>query len=74
MSKDHDGDCTLNRKKGSFLVRIEKSLSETAAIETLLHEVAHCLAWDKDYDEDHGPSWGKAYSVVYRKFLEWNEK
>lgn len=72
MPKDLDGDCGFNRAKSTFLVRIEKSLSENAAIETLLHEVAHCLAWDKD-KEDHGPNWGKAYSIVYRKFLEWNE-
>jgi hypothetical protein len=70
MPKGYDGDCTLN--KNHFLIRIEKNLPEGQAIETFLHEVAHCLAWDQESDA-HGKLWGHAYSKVYRKFLEWKE-
>jgi hypothetical protein len=41
----------------------------TSAVDTLIHELAHAVAWDKD-DIDHGPKWGVAYSKVYRLYLE----
>jgi predicted SprT family Zn-dependent metalloprotease len=67
MPKLLDGDCQFN--KGKFIVRIEKQLPEFYAIEVLAHELAHVLAWDKEGDV-HGPHWGKAYSQVYRKLLQ----
>jgi hypothetical protein len=68
-----DGDCRFKNNK--FLIRIEKKLPEYYAIDVLLHEISHVLSWEKEYDF-HGIIWGKSYSVVYRKFLEWleNEK
>lgn len=66
---DSDGDCSFRNKK--FYIRISKHLSESAAIETLIHEFAHILSWGKE-NNHHGYRWGQAYSIVYRKFLEWN--
>lgn len=66
-----DGDCCF--KNDRFYIRIRKSLPEYYAIDVLTHEVGHCLAWNASGIE-HGPSWGLAYSKVYRTFLEWIEK
>lgn len=71
IANNLDGDCKL--KDGQFFIRIDKTLPEYYAIDVLLHEFAHCLAWGKD-DDHHGLNWGKAYSLVYRTFLEWNNK
>lgn len=62
-----DGDCELRDNK--FRIRVQRSLPEHEAIETLLHEWGHVLAWDKGKDP-HGDEWGKAYSKVYRLFLK----
>lgn len=68
-----DGQCILGRKK--FFIRINKDLSESSAIETLLHEWAHARAWSHLYDamdwqeweeKQHDAAWGVAYSEVYR--------
>ena len=75
LRKDMDGYCQLKNNK--FIIRINKTLNENQAIDTLLHEVAHCLSWSEVHEtthEFHGLHWGKAYSIVYRKFLDWNSK
>jgi hypothetical protein len=65
---DHlDGDCCF--KNGEFRIRINRNLSENGALDVFIHELSHCLSWG--HDDDHGPEWGLAYSLVYRKFLEW---
>jgi hypothetical protein len=62
-----DGICEYKNKK--FLIRVNRKLSENYSIDVFLHEYAHAVAWGKD-DDVHGPNWGKAYSRVYRMFLE----
>jgi hypothetical protein len=62
-----DGQC--EKVKNKFLIKINVKLPENYSIDVLIHEVAHALAWDKDADV-HGPNWGRAYSKVYRMFLE----
>lgn len=69
MPNGYDGDCRIKNNK--FLIRVEKSLSEHYSIDVLIHEVSHCLSWEEE--NEHGVAWGKAYSKVYRKFLEWLE-
>lgn len=64
--KENDGECIF--KKNKFFISIDKNIPENHAIETLLHEVSHVLAWGKDKDF-HGVNWGRAYSYVYRTFL-----
>lgn len=70
---DLDGYCSLDSKK--FFIRINYSLDESSAIETLIHEWAHARAWNHLHDKlswsefeeiSHDASWGVAYSEVYR--------
>ncbi len=70
-----DGDCSLGQKK--FFIRINRELSESSAIDTLLHEFAHARAWNHLHDaldcsefaeRSHDASWGVAYSEVYRVY------
>ena len=70
VSDGNDGECSF--KGGRFIICVDKTLPEHHAIEVLIHETAHPLAWGKDKDI-HGPNWGKAYSLVYRHFLEFND-
>jgi len=66
------GDCRLvngKRKIKEFHIRINNHLNEELAIDTLVHEWAHILAWDAPGDE-HGAAWGRAYSRVYRIYLK----
>lgn len=70
LPKGIDGDC--QEKPEFFLIRIEKTMPPNYAVDILIHEVAHCLSWNKE-DNEHGKEWGIAYSVVYNKFLEWLE-
>jgi hypothetical protein len=64
---DDDGFCTF--KDDHFAIMIKDDLPEWFAVEVLLHEYAHALAWGRDEDQ-HGYNWGMAYSVVYRTFLD----
>lgn len=68
MSDSFDGNCQF--KGDSFLIRINRTLPEHEAIETLLHEWAHVIAWDRCPDDEHCDEWGKAYSRIYRTFLK----
>lgn len=70
-----DGDCSLGKKK--FFIRINRDISESSAIDTLLHEWAHARAWNHLHDSldwiefekiSHDASWGVAYSEVYRVY------
>jgi len=47
------------------MIDIDDSLTGQEAIDTLIHEYAHVVAWGQDRD-DHGPAWGKAYARCYR--------
>lgn len=73
-----DGDCSLHKKR--FYIRINKDLREALAIETLLHEWAHAIAWNHLHDsmdwtefeeKVHDASWGVAYSQVYRVYEQY---
>ena len=68
LPKDKDGECGLTNDK--FIIKIKKSLPEYYSIDVLIHEYGHALSWEKEKDQ-HGLEWGKAYSKIYRKFLEW---
>lgn len=68
LSEHLDGDCQLKTDK--FQIRINRDLQEHEAIETLLHEWAHVIAWDRCPTDEHCDEWGKAYSRIYRAFLK----
>ena len=76
------GSCV--RDKNRFVIRLSHELDEAHAVETLVHEWAHALAWslecdrltkdasipDDDFQEQsHGPSWGVAYARTWQTFL-----
>lgn len=65
--KGWDGQC--EKKDDRFIIKVNPNLNESYSIDVLIHEVAHAVAWGKDSDH-HGPNWGRAYSKVYRLFLE----
>lgn len=69
MPANLDGDATLSKEK--FKVRINRRLKENSAIDTLIHEIAHCIAWHETIG--HGVAWGKAYSKAYTMYLDWLE-
>ena len=51
------------------MIDIDESLTGREAIDTLIHEYAHVVAWGTDKN-DHGPNWGKAYARCYRAVVE----
>ena len=67
LKRGIDGDC--EKCVGHYYIRINRNLSESEAIDTLIHEWAHALSWSIRGD-DHCDEWGKAYSRVYRVFLK----
>jgi len=52
----------------SFKIVISKELSRVAAIDTLIHEYAHCLDFlvNGDCRKHHRNSWGVCYARCYR--------
>lgn len=73
------GECF--RRSNRFVIRLNWRMDENQAVETLLHEWAHALAWSLSLDSlagsphvdqelfeyaSHDESWGCAYSRVYR--------
>lgn len=67
LSKALDGYCKL--KDDYYLIVICKEAPEHEAVDTLLHEWAHTLTWDKCPKDDHCNEWGIAYSRIYRMFV-----
>lgn len=64
------GDCYFDKKLKKFLIRINKDISEDAAIDTLVHEMGHCFSYFKS-KEDHDYHFAKAYVLAYKLYLEW---
>ena len=77
------GQCV--RRRHRFVVRLNDQMGEPQAVECLLHEWAHALAWNFSLDRlaklpgvdpaefdraCHDEAWGCAYSRVWRAYLE----
>jgi len=77
------GQC--GRKKSRFVIRLNNHMRLDEAVETLLHEWAHALAWNFTLDKlsrqpgldpaefdraSHDEAWGCAYSRVWRAYGE----
>jgi hypothetical protein len=70
------GQCL--RRPTRFLIRLNDQMGEPQAVDTLVHEWAHALAWSYSLDSlakaapavfeaaSHDETWGCAYSRVYR--------
>ena len=69
MGQNDGGDCQLlSKAKNHFRIRINKKADDEAQMQTLIHEIAHMIAWDDP--DDHGQKWGKAYAKSYKIFLD----
>jgi hypothetical protein len=67
------------KRNRRFYIFINRKLGQNMAIETLIHEWSHALAWNHLHDKMdcdeldrrcHDAEWGVAYSKVYRIFEE----
>lgn len=59
------GDCAA--VDDGWRIRICKSLNDTEACDTLIHEFAHVPSWDEWVNSDsHGKSWAWHYAKCYR--------
>lgn len=58
------GLCVYNESGPSFSIFIRiGTLNEMA--DSIIHEISHVMSWDASHYDDHGPSWGLAFSQVY---------
>ena len=77
------GECIRRRKR--FVVQLNDRMGENQAIDVLLHEWGHALAWNYSLDRlsrtpgldsaefeqaSHDEAWGCAYARVWRAHLE----
>lgn len=63
----HAGDTTKTEK--GFRVRVHSDLAFSLAVDTLVHEWAHCLAWDLP-GPAHSAAWGVLYADLYRELID----
>tara|TARA_R110002020_G_scaffold55059_4_gene153035 strand:- start:15772 stop:16122 length:351 start_codon:yes stop_codon:yes gene_type:complete len=74
VSSDIYGDCHLvnSKKRPRFQIRISKAVPQDVAYDILVHEWAHCLAWNVGNKNvtDHSPEWGVAFARVYCVVME----
>jgi hypothetical protein len=81
LPEDILGQCS--RRPHRFVIRLNNSMPQEQAVETLLHEWAHALAWNYSLDKlardpgvspeildaaSHDEAWGCAYSRVWRAY------
>lgn len=60
------GSCGIT--KGRFVITIATRLSKEIAIQSLLHEWAHAMAWHEKIE--HGPIWGVSYARLWSDFYD----
>jgi len=60
------GKC-ICRGKNDFLLQLDRSINGQTLTDTIIHEFAHCAAWDEwQSTGDHGPVWGQHYAKCYK--------
>jgi len=52
-----------------YLIRLSKTLTNSARVDVLAHEWAHCMAWSRERTL-HGPAMFLAYSRTYRVLID----
>lgn len=70
------GLTSYSHQTGRYVVSILRSLSETEAMDALLHELGHVMdvhrnGWKDTHLEQHGDTWGKEHSRIYGDYWEW---
>jgi hypothetical protein len=83
LPPDTLGECI--RRPARFVIRLSSRMNQQEAIDTLIHEWAHALAWNYSLDRmardpdvnrelfeaaSHDEAWGCAYSRVWRAHME----
>lgn len=64
--KEQSGDAN-EYPRGGWLIRIARRLDFSDAVYALAEEWAHLLTWHFKNEDDHGSSWGEAYSTILRE-------
>jgi len=69
FSKAYGGDLgrAWLRPDGTAMISIARNLPAEAAVDTLVHEWGHVLAWRRYGDDvdDHGPEWGMCMAEAF---------
>lgn len=54
-----------------FIIVIDSKMSWDATWQILVHEWAHCIAWQgmQETVEDHGPEWALAFAKCYQESI-----
>lgn len=64
--QNYYGSCGL--VKGVFIITIASNVNKTVAIESLIHEWAHAMAWHEK--KEHGPVWGVCYARLWSDLFD----
>lgn len=68
------GLCDFDGKRKAFTIRVATDMSHGELVETLIHEMAHVLAWGfagaAYFNNDHSPYWGVAYAFTYSEYMQ----
>ena len=72
------GDCSRIIKLGRLIeikIRINSNVNFASRYDTLIHEWAHAMEWEANWQEGsakrtHGPTWGVWYAAVYEHLYE----
>lgn len=65
----YHGAYSYNNKKHYITLNARDSYA--TLVDSEIHEMAHCLEYNKYNNEEHSNSWGAKYSLCYRAYLEW---
>lgn len=66
LGSDTYGTCVVDPKESSVLIKVNKSISELAQVDSLLHEWAHAMLGELPEEfPKHGPLWGVCYARCY---------
>lgn len=67
------GRAWWDERKGSYRIQLDSSIPGPGsdwAIDTLIHEWAHCLVVGACKEDSHGPLWGVAHARCYRAAVD----
>lgn len=68
---DH-GSTAINSAESRITISINRDDDEGVQWDTLVHEYAHALEYDKE--GNHTEQWGRIYSKCYRAWCIWDAK
>ncbi len=63
-AKRRGGACFFHKKLITLSIHHIELNDEAVLIDTLIHEVAHALAWELDQENSHGAKWIKWVSIL----------